>query len=49
MLLSWANTAFYQQLMQAMRNAIAEDRFSAWAADARQKLGPASAGVPDQR
>jgi len=31
MLLSWANTAFYQQLMAAMRAAIAEDRFAAWA------------------
>jgi queuine tRNA-ribosyltransferase len=30
MLLSWANTAFYQQLMQAMRDAIAEGRFAAW-------------------
>jgi queuine tRNA-ribosyltransferase len=49
MLLSWANTAFYQQLMQAMRNAIAEDRFSAWAADARQKLGPSARGEPDHR
>ena len=28
MLLSWANTAFYQQLMAAMRSAIAEDRAS---------------------
>ena len=31
MLLSWSNTAFYQQLMSAMRLAIAESRFDAWA------------------
>lgn len=31
MLLSWANTAFYQDLMAAMRSAIAEGRFDAWA------------------
>ena len=39
MLLSWANTAFYQELMAAMRDAIAEGRFD---------LGPRrpSAGSP---
>ena len=31
MLLSWANIAFYQELMAAMRAAIAEGRFAAWA------------------
>ena len=31
MILSWINTAFYQQLMDAMRAAIANDRFEAWA------------------
>jgi queuine tRNA-ribosyltransferase len=30
MLLSWANTAFYQDLMAQMRAAIAEARFAAW-------------------
>ncbi len=30
MLLSWANTAFYQELMQAMRDAIRDGRFAAW-------------------
>jgi queuine tRNA-ribosyltransferase len=30
MLLTWANTAFYQELMAAMRAAIAEKRFAAW-------------------
>jgi queuine tRNA-ribosyltransferase len=31
MLLSWVNTAFYQELMGAMRDAIAEGRFASWA------------------
>ena len=31
MLLSWVNTAFYQELMSAMRAAIAEGRFASWA------------------
>ena len=43
MLLSWANTAFYQQLMAAMRAAIAADRFAAWAEETERRL----AGVPD--
>jgi queuine tRNA-ribosyltransferase len=38
MLLSWANTAFYQELMQAMRAAISEGRFAAWAHTTRQQL-----------
>ena len=38
MLLSWANTAFYQELMQAMRAAIANGRFAAWAAEAKARL-----------
>ena len=38
MLLSWANTAFYQQLMAAMRRAIAEDRFAAWAEETKRRL-----------
>ena len=38
MLLSWANTAFYQELMGAMRQAIAEGRFAAWAADTKRRL-----------
>ena len=33
MLLSWVNTAFYQELMAAMRAAIAEGRFASWAED----------------
>jgi queuine tRNA-ribosyltransferase len=38
MLLSWANTAFYQQLMAAMRAAIAEDRFAAWGEETIRRL-----------
>jgi queuine tRNA-ribosyltransferase len=38
MLLSWANIAFYQELMQAMRTAINEGRFAAWAKTAKQRL-----------
>jgi queuine tRNA-ribosyltransferase len=39
MLLSWANVAFYQELMAAMRAAIAERRFAAWAAETKARLG----------
>jgi queuine tRNA-ribosyltransferase len=38
MLLSWANTAFYQELMGAMREAIAQQRFAAWAMETRARL-----------
>jgi queuine tRNA-ribosyltransferase len=38
MLLSWANVAFYQQLIAAMHAAIAKGRFAAWAADTRARL-----------
>ena len=44
MLLSWANVAFYQQLMDAMRTAIAEGRFAAWAAETKARLGGAETG-----
>ena len=40
MLLSWANVAFYQELMAAMRAAIAEGRFAAWAAETKARLSP---------
>ncbi len=33
MILSWVNTVFYQDLMAAMRLAISEGRFDAWAAE----------------
>jgi queuine tRNA-ribosyltransferase len=39
MLLSWANVAFYQQLMDAMRAAIAEGRFATWATETKARLG----------
>jgi queuine tRNA-ribosyltransferase len=39
MLLSWANVAFYQQVMAAMRAAIAEGRFVAWSAETKARLG----------
>ena len=38
MVLSWINTAFYQDLMAAMRRAISEDRFSDWAAETKARL-----------
>ena len=38
MLLSWINTAFYQELMAAMREAIREGRFAAWAEEARARM-----------
>jgi queuine tRNA-ribosyltransferase len=38
MLLSWANIAFYQELMQAMRAAISAGRFAAWATTAKRRL-----------
>jgi queuine tRNA-ribosyltransferase len=40
MLLSWANVAFYQELMAAMRAAIAEGRFAAWAKETKARLAP---------
>jgi queuine tRNA-ribosyltransferase len=38
MLLSWANTAFYQELMAAMREAIAAGRFADWAEEIKLRL-----------
>ncbi len=38
MLLSWANVAFYQELMAAMRAAIADGRFAAWATETKARL-----------
>jgi queuine tRNA-ribosyltransferase len=47
MLLSWANTAFYQELMQAMRAAIAAGRFDAWSRETKARLARAEdAGGP---
>ena len=39
MLLSWNNTCFYQELMAAMRSAIAEGSFKPWAAEAKARIG----------
>jgi queuine tRNA-ribosyltransferase len=39
MLLSWANVAFYQELMAAMRGAIAEGRFAAWTEETKARMG----------
>lgn len=38
MLISWANIAFYQELMAAMRAAIHEDRFADFAAETKARL-----------
>ena len=38
MLLSWANTAFYQELMHGMRGAIVAGRFAAWAREIKARL-----------
>jgi queuine tRNA-ribosyltransferase len=38
MLMSWANTHFYQELMQAMRSAIAEGRFATWRTETLTRL-----------
>ncbi len=42
MLLSWANVAFYQELMQAMREAIADGRFASWAHETKLRLAAAA-------
>jgi queuine tRNA-ribosyltransferase len=38
MLLSWINTAFYQELMAAMRTAIHEGRFASWAEETKARI-----------
>ena len=38
MILSWINTHFYQDLMSAMRAAIADDRFADWAAETKTPI-----------
>ncbi len=43
MILSWVNTTFYQDLMAAMRSAIAEGRFEAWADDTKARIAARSA------
>ena len=39
MLLSWVNTAFYQDLMAGMRAAIREGRFEAWRVATKSRMG----------
>jgi len=41
MLLSWVNTAFYQDLMAAIRQAITEDRYEAFVAEHKARLSGA--------
>jgi queuine tRNA-ribosyltransferase len=49
MLLSWINTVFYQDLMAAMRAAIAEGRFDAWADQTKARLAAnAKPGTKDE-
>ena len=38
MILSWINTTFYQDLMNAMRSAIGEGRFAAWAEETKVRI-----------
>ncbi len=38
MMISWINVTFYQDLMAAMRMAIAEDRFAVWAKETKARL-----------
>ncbi|MBA2125198.1 tRNA guanosine(34) transglycosylase Tgt [Hyphomicrobium methylovorum] len=38
MILSWINTVFYQDLMAAMRGAIADGRFDDWAAETKARI-----------
>ena len=38
MLMSWINTAFYQELMAAIRLAIEEDRYAAFIAEHKSRL-----------
>lgn len=46
MLMSWANTHFYQELMQAMRQALAEGRFATWREETLRRL--AGNGEPSE-
>ncbi|MEZ5900349.1 MAG: tRNA guanosine(34) transglycosylase Tgt [Hyphomicrobiaceae bacterium] len=38
MILSWINTTFYQELMAAMRQAIAQGRFATWAQETKPRI-----------
>ncbi len=45
MILSWVNTVFYQDLMAAMRAAIEERRFAAWAEETKARIAKPEARV----
>ena len=45
MILSWVNTVFYQDLMAAMRKAIEERRFEAWAEETKARIVPKPAAT----
>jgi queuine tRNA-ribosyltransferase len=47
MLLTWANVQFYQDLMQAMREAIAGGQFAAFAAKVREAYPPSAGEAAD--
>ena len=47
MILSWVNTVFYQDLMNAMRTAISESRFDDWARETKARI--TAQPVPDQQ
>ncbi|MFT3730362.1 MAG: tRNA guanosine(34) transglycosylase Tgt [Hyphomicrobium sp.] len=46
MILSWVNTVFYQDLMAAMRAAIAEGRFDDWATETKARITPSPQSAP---
>ena len=46
MILSWVNTVFYQDLMAAMRAAIAEGRFDDWASETKARIIASPQSVP---
>jgi queuine tRNA-ribosyltransferase len=48
MMLSWANTWFYQELMAAIRAAIAEGRLAAFTQEHRARLGAMEGGGSDE-
>jgi queuine tRNA-ribosyltransferase len=45
MILSWVNTWFYQELMSAMRKAIAAGRFADWAEETKRRISGSGTGA----
>ena len=45
MILSWVNTVFYQDMIAAMRKAIEERRFEAWAEETKARIVPKPAAT----